>query len=204
MKGIKIIGVVAVLTGGLGALWWAVFSLKSYDITPEEFQARYAYPRSTVSVELTSIGGNAADLEFRSFDGERVIGRIVYPGAPGPEAKRFPVLIGLHGLGRTHLRWWQADFKGRPTIEGTHLITKLALERGYAVIALDARRHGQRDPGFAASSLLTGLKLWGKREPYERMVIDTVKDYRCCWTGSSSSPRSTQAASTWPATAWVH
>ena len=29
--------------GALGALWWALFALKPYDITPEQLAARYAH-----------------------------------------------------------------------------------------------------------------------------------------------------------------
>jgi pimeloyl-ACP methyl ester carboxylesterase len=170
--------------GVLGALWWALFALKPYEISREELDQRYAHAsrasnESAITLEPVSADRGAAfDLRFRAADGAHVVGRIVYPSETRNRTKPFPVLIGMHGLGRTHLRWWQSELRGRATIENTHLITALALEHGYAVVALDARRHGAREPGFAASDLLFDMKLWGKREPYERMIVDTVKDYR--------------------------
>lgn len=164
------------------ALWWVVFGLRPYDPSPEALQARHALapaaaPQVTLGdVEMLPGGHRAQTLRFRSFDGAEVIGRIVYPaGADGPA----PLLLGLHAMGRAHQRLLQAEYKGRPTIEQTHRVTGLALARGYAVIALDAREHGQRAaPGRKGSDLLRELHWWGRREPYERMIIDTVKDYR--------------------------
>lgn len=165
-----------------GALWWAVFGLRPYDPSPAELQARHAIaaaPPPQVQlgeVEALPGGHRAQTLRFRSFDGAEVVGRLVYPaGADGPA----PLLLGLHAMGRAHQRLLQADYKGRPTIEQTHRVTALALARGHAVIALDAREHGQRAaPGRKGSDLLRELHWWGRREPYERMIVDTVKDYR--------------------------
>lgn len=168
----------------LGGLWWALFGLKPYDISAAELQARYTVPASAAAAPALqplpagSGPGHGFDVQFSSFDGDRVIGRLVFPSDPSQAQRPFPLLIAMHGLGRTQLRWWHGDFKGRPTLEQTHRITKLALAKGWAVLALDARRHGARDPGFAASSLLTEMKLWGRRAPYEQMIIDTVRDYR--------------------------
>lgn len=166
------------LAAVLSAFWWALIGLKPYTLSPEAFAAAYAVQAEVPIVQREALPGHAEALQFRSFDGSMVYGRIVYPSDPAQVDKPFPVLLGLHGLGRTHMRWWQGEFRGRPTIEHTHQLTALALRRGYAVIALDARRHGQREPGFAASRLLMDMTLWGQREPYERMVTDTVRDYR--------------------------
>ena len=68
---------------------------------------------------------------------------------------------------------------GRPIHEQTHRITEQALAQGYAVLALNARRHGERkDPAQDLRRLIRDLHLWGAREPYERMIGDTVRDYR--------------------------
>ncbi|MFN4116389.1 MAG: alpha/beta hydrolase family protein, partial [Inhella sp.] len=56
----------------------------------------------------------------------------------------FPLLIGLQAMGRAHQRWWDREFKGRETLAQTDRISALALARGYAELAIDARRHGMR------------------------------------------------------------
>jgi dienelactone hydrolase len=186
------------LAGALGALWWAVFALKPYDLSHQQLSALYAHagdaaptPAAQLGpVERITVGQTAAwarSLRFASFDGDGVVGRIVYPADPStPEATPqprpvLPVLLALHGMGRTQARWWQAEFKGRPTLESTHLLAERALQAGHVVLALDARGHGERKDvqrPLISSELMRDLHLWGEREPYERMVVDTVKDYR--------------------------
>jgi dienelactone hydrolase len=178
------------LAGAVGALWWALFALKPYDITPEQLAARYAHATPTpAAVQLgapqpITVGQTAAwasDLVLPSFDGAVARGHIVYPADPAVVAAPRPVLLGLHAMGRTHWRWSQAEFKGRPTIENTHRLTELALQQGYVVMALDAREHGDRknpDHPLIARELLRNLHWWGEREPYERLIVDTVKDWR--------------------------
>lgn len=185
------------LAGFVGALWWALFALKPYDITPAALQARYEHAAPNVAASLATevqlgaiepltVGQTpawSAALHYRSFDGDAVVGRITYPHDPRtpPGVAPSPVLLALHGMGRTQARWWQAEFKGRPTIENTHRVAELALQRGYVVLALDARLHGERKDvqrPLLSSDLMRDLHVWGQREPYERLVIDTVKDYR--------------------------
>ncbi len=183
------------LAGALGAVWWAVFALKPYDLSHEQLTALYAHasdarPGPAVQTGLTepiTVGETTAwaqSLRFPSFDGDWVVGRIVYPADPSASRavlQAHSVLLALHGMGRTQARWWQAEFKGRPTIESTHLLAERALQAGHVVVALDARGQGERkDPQrpLVANELLRELHLWGEREPYERMIIDTVKDYR--------------------------
>lgn len=181
----------------LGALWWALFGLKPYDISPEALQARYALPAgATPQVELSPITQpppgqpHSLALRLRSFDGSVAEGRLVYPSDPAQAERPFPLLIGLHALGRAHQRWWDREFKGRETLEQTDRITALALASGYAVLAIDARRHGLRkDANGPASQLLRDLHLWGAREPYERMLIDTVRDHRLLLDWVSTQPQ---------------
>lgn len=194
------------LGGLLGALWWALFALKPYDISPAQLAERYAHQPAPVragglqfgTLEPVTVGstpGHAATLRFESFDGAVALGRIVYPEHPAGAAaagRRLPVLLALHGLGRTQWRWWQADFKGRPTIENTHRLAELALQQGHAVVALDARGHGDRkDPErpLLSRELLMNLHVWGEREPYERLIVETVKDYRVLLDGIEQQPQ---------------
>ena len=106
------------IAGVIGALWWTLFALKPYEITPEQLSARYAHaaptPKETAmqfgAVEAITVGSTSAwavDLRFPSFDGVQAIGRIVYPTDPrqhNATASRWPVLLALHAMGRTQLR----------------------------------------------------------------------------------------------------
>lgn len=178
--------------GALGALWWALFALEPYDITPEQLAARYAHTTAAAAPAAVQLGAPqritvgqtaawASDFQMSSFDGAVANGRIVYPADPALPAAPRPVLLGMHAMGRSHGRWWAAELKGRPTIENTHRLAELALQQGYVVMALDAREHGARknaDKPLTPRELLRDLHWWGKREPYERLIVDTVKDWR--------------------------
>ncbi len=102
----------------LGALWWALFALKPYDITPEQLAARYAHTTATAApaaatVQLgapqrMTVGDTAAwvsDFLMPSFDGAVANGRIVYPADPAVLAAPRPVLLGMHAMGRSHVRF---------------------------------------------------------------------------------------------------
>jgi dienelactone hydrolase len=190
------------LAGAAGALWWAIFALKPYDITPEQLAARYAHTTTTATaapapaampampsmhlgaVQRITVGETAAwarDFRMPSFDGAVAHGRIVYPADPSVQAAPRPVLLGLHAMGRSHGRWSEAEIKGRRTIENTHRLAEMALQQGYVVMAIDAREHGERknvDKPLNPHALLRNLHWWGEREPYERLIVDTVKDWR--------------------------
>lgn len=199
------------LAGALGALWWAIFALKPYDIGEAELLARYQHAVPAVGaaatvpevvlgpVERIRVGQTPAwaqSLTFTGVGGDRVLGRLVHPADPALPAAAGaapqPVLLAMHALGRTHWRWWQANYKDRPTLENTHRVAEAALRQGHAVVALDARGHGERkDPQnpLLARDLLRDLKLWGQREPYERLIIDTVRDYRLLLDWLAAQPR---------------
>ena len=187
--------------GALGALWWALFALKPYDITAEQLAARYAHttahPVTTAAPTLVSLQLSApqritvgqttawaSDLRMPSFDGAVATGRIVYPTDPADPAALAaprPVLLGMHAMGRSHGRWSQAEINGKLTREKTYRLTEMALQQGYVVFALDAREHGERkntDKPLTPRELLRNLHWWGEREPYERLIVDTVKDWR--------------------------
>ncbi len=184
------------IAGAVGALWYAIFALKPYDITPEQLAARYAHTTTTTTAAPTpaavqlsapqriTVGQTAvwaSDLAVTSFDGAVATGRIVYPADPAVLAAPRPVLLGMHAMGRSHGRWSEAEFKGKRTIENTHRLAEMALQQGYVVMALDAREHGDRknaDKPLTPRELLRNLHWWGEREPYERLIVDTVKDWR--------------------------
>lgn len=163
------------LAAAAAAIWHFVW-LKPYSISATELQARYAYKEA-----FNPGGGHSVELRLQSFDGALFEGRIVYPSDPAQAQKPFPVLIGMHAMGRSHMRWWQAELNGRPTIEQTHRITQMALQQGYAVVAIDARAHGQRrhlGQTHAAQRAMRDMHWFGRRQAYEQMIIDTVRDHR--------------------------
>lgn len=190
LKGVgKIMITFTAVVAVLGSIWYGLFGLKSYEITDEQLTQAYAISSDTPKVTITPVNETAFDLSFQSFDGETVNGRIVYPDVPRVDGQ-YPLLIGLHGMGRAHVRWWQDSFKDRPTLEQTDKLTQIALNKGYAVIALDARNHGERKtPEYSIKNTMIDLKVWGKREPYEALIRDTVKDYRMLLNWLDTQPQ---------------
>lgn len=164
----------------LGLLWWQRFALRPYQPSSQDLATRYAHASAIpITPQLRALGPLAQEIRFISFDGVAVNGRIQYPSDPAQAKAPFPLLIAMHGLGRSHMRWWTSNYKGGETLEHTHLVTELALKQGYAVLALDARRHGERkNLDYSVLDLMRDMDLWGKREPYEQMIIDSIKDYR--------------------------
>lgn len=169
------IGILMGLAAVVAAIWH-FFWLKPYVVITTDLHARYAHKPA-----FSPGDAHAVDIRLQSFDGALFEGRIVYPGDPAQATRPFPVLIGLHAMGRSHLRWWQAELNGRPTIEQTHRITQMALQQGYAVVAIDARAHGQRRPlgqPHPAQRAMRDMHWFGQRQAYEQMIIDTVRDHR--------------------------
>ena len=169
------IGILMGLAAAAAAIWHFVW-LKPYSVTATELQARYAYKE-----EFTPGDGRSVELRLQSFDGALLNGRIVYPSDPAQASRPFPVLIGLHAMGRSHMRWWQPELNGKPTIEQTHRITQMALQQGYAVVAIDARAHGQRrnlGQPHPMRVAMRDMHWFGKRQTYEQLIIDTVRDHR--------------------------
>jgi cephalosporin-C deacetylase-like acetyl esterase len=171
---------IGVVVAGVAALWYGVFGLKPYSLSAEELTARYAYSmKQQVQLELKELTPQSFEFTYQSFDGVTVNGRISYPQDPKTIQSAVPVLIGAHAMGRSQIRWWQDSYKDRATFEQTDKITAMALEKGYAVVAIDARHHGLRkDPDLSVVDIIDNLHWWGEREPYEAMLVDTVRDHR--------------------------
>ncbi len=171
---------IGVVVAGVAALWYGVFGLKPYSLSAEELAARYAYPvKQQVQLELKELTPQSFEFTYQSFDGATVNGRISYPQDPKTIQSPVPVLIGAHAMGRSQIRWWQDHFKTSETYEQTYKITTMALAKGYAVVAIDARHHGLRkDPHLTIVDIINNLHWWGEREPYEAMLVDTVRDHR--------------------------
>lgn len=179
-KGKKTMLSIGSVMAGIAALWYGVFGLKPYSLSAEKLTARYAYSlKQQVQLDLKELTPQSFEFTYPSFDGVTVNGRISYPQDPKTIQNPLPVLIGAHAMGRSQIRWWQDSFKDRATFEQTDKITAMALAKGYAVVAIDARHHGLRkDPDLSLVDIIDNLHWWGEREPYETMLVDTVRDHR--------------------------
>lgn len=160
-----------------GASWYTLFGLKPYKVSTQELNELYSYQKQNVNVDLTILEDGQFSIMFNSFDGEQVHGRLIYP-ENADLSQPIPILIGVHGMGRSYVRWAESEFKGSDTAEQTDELANMALARGYAVLAIDSRNHGKRkNPDYNIKDVMYDLWFWGKKEPYENMIIDSVKDH---------------------------
>jgi len=177
----------AVITA-LAAGWYALFGLKPYTVSAADITERYAYTLSQpVNLQLQQDDNNGYHFHYNSFDGAKVNGYMRLPTSTTQMSLTLSVLIFSHAMGLAFVRWWQNSFKDRPTRESTDKITSMALAKGYAVVTIDARNHGERkDPNHSIVDIINNLHWWGEREPYEQMLIDTVRDHRLLidWLGT--------------------
>ena len=141
-----------------------------------EIISKYRYENIRgLELALTQISETQFKFSYQSFDGALVNGQISYPN--DGKAKH-PVLIGMHAMGRSFPRWWVDSIEDRPTITHVNHIAEFALDKGYAVIAIDARNHGSRkDPNLGLKSIMTDLHVWGEKKHYENMIKKSVMDY---------------------------
>jgi len=188
LKVIKVI-LFSVLGLSLLALYWYLFvALKEEPIDFQEILSSYNYqtPRS-LDISLTPLGNNQFGFSFTSFDDDRVNGQIRYPQT---KKSSYPVLLGVSAMGRSHERWWNNSYKGRPTITQVNKITDIAINKGYAVIAIDARFHGSRkNPELPVSTIMNRLHYLGDKTAYEDMIRKTVLDYRVLIDWLSTQPQ---------------
>lgn len=122
--------------------------------------------------------GKRYSVSFDTADGGMVSGVLAMPGdTTGP----VPVALAFHAMGRTHDDWWNNE---NPTAGGR--ITADLRERGYAVIALDARRHGERARDDVGIRQIIERAHAGAGRRYQDMIIGTVRDYRTAliWAGT--------------------
>lgn len=161
----------------LALLWHIFFALKEQPIPQHKILDAYTFQApKDIEMSLTDIGGGNYAFSYRSFDGAVVNGQISYPPI---EQETYPVLIGISGMGRSYQRWWTDSLKGRPTITRVNEIGSSATEKGYVVVAIDARYHGSRkDPNKTLRSIMNDLHFFGDKTDYEGMIRNTVLDYR--------------------------
>ena len=188
---------------GLSALWYALFAMSPYDVDQKMIEQAYHYPLSQPDITFTRESDELIAFRYTSFDGAIVNGRLAYPPryrdmtTEQLKSVKMPVMLGIHAMGRSDNRWFMDSFKERPTLEQTDKLTQQALKKGYAVIAIDARNHGQRKlPDYTVRDVMLDVHIWGKREPYESMIIDTVRDYRVLLDWIEQQPQFDQSRTT--------
>ncbi|WP_160151490.1 dienelactone hydrolase family protein [Microbulbifer sp. ALW1] len=161
----------------LALLWYTFFAIKQQPIPQDEILDSYTYQApEDIKMTLKDIGDRNYSFSYRSFDGAVVNGQISYPSI---EQESYPVVIGISAMGRSHQRWWTGSYKGRPTVTRVNEIGRSATEKGYVVVAIDARYHGMRkDPKKTLRSIMNNLHFFGDKTDYEEMVRNTVQDYR--------------------------
>ena len=165
------------LLASLGIIYYLFFTLDRENLTTQQVIDSYSYrPVENVDFNLTALEERIFEISYKSFDGSKVKGRINYPKAV---KDKYPVLIGIHAMGRSYPRWWVDSIKNRPTVTQVNKITQLALEKGYAVIAIDARYHGSRKVvDKPLRSIMMDVSFLGDKTDYVEMINHTVLDHR--------------------------
>lgn len=172
--------VLKVITGALfflGAIYYMFFTLDTENLTTEQVVDSYNYTAvEDMDFQLNEISERLFEFSYTTFDGSKVKGQINYPS----EVKdKYPVLIGLHAKGRSYPRWWTDSIKGRPTVTQVNKITQQALNKGYVVIAMDARNHGSRKVADKSlRSIMLNVSFLGNKKDYVEMINHTVLDHR--------------------------
>ena len=172
----------------LGIAYYLLFTMDEQPVTTEQLLSGYQYqPINDIEFKMEKVEERLFTFTFKSYDGSLVRGQIGYPEMT---AVRYPVIIGVHAMGRSFPRWWTDSLKGRPTVTRVNEITKLASQKGNVVIAIDARYHGSRkDPERTLQSIMYDLTLWGDKTTYQEMIMNTVLDHRVLldWVGQQEN-----------------
>ena len=109
-------------------------------------------------------------IVFTGADGNRVP---AYLAMPPRTANKMPVVIAMHAGASSKDDWWRED-----GFERGGLVTNRLLNAGIAVLALDARFHGERS---GASDFDSFRAMWFDRKWFNWIrdgMLLTVKDYR--------------------------
>lgn len=159
-----------------GAYYLLVAKLPVEKLSAEQINVKYQYQSSFSNFDISDDLLESREFTFTAYDGEKVFGQIMIPSV---KQEKFPVLIGIHAMGRSYPRWFKDSLKGRPTVTNVNKITELALEKGYAVVAIDARFHGKRKvEDNPLTKIWNNMQFFGDKTDYENMVLKTVIDNR--------------------------
>lgn len=108
-------------------------------------------------------------IVFSGADGERVPG---YLAVPVSGTEPHPIVLLLHGFTDSKEGWWEDDSYGKGGLVSSGL-----LEKGFSVLTLDARKHGERLWRNDYKSPW-GMIEEGRWIDYRDLLMDTVIDYR--------------------------
>ena len=131
-------------------------------------------PQHDIEMQQTTLPADALgkrfNLSFISDDQQRVNGTLAMPEIKDGKLK---LALMLHPMGRDENIWWSED----NALSGGAISTRLR-QQGYAVLSLDARRHGKRT--LSDMGLGELLKRAHGKHPrqYTDMIVGTVRDYR--------------------------
>lgn len=137
----------------------------------ELFSIDTRFPEDVVRVAIEPDGiGQRYRIEFLADDGSRVNGVLAMPGDEYSTAR---LAFAFHPMGSDHSIWWRP---GEPLFGGE--ITGQLRRSGYAVLALDARWHGERGvEGIGPRDIIAFAHSENPR-PYHQVIVDSVRDYR--------------------------
>ncbi|MCK0068994.1 alpha/beta hydrolase family protein [Kordiimonas laminariae] len=108
-------------------------------------------------------------LGYDAPDGNRITGFIYQSKDTKRDA---PLAVLMHGLMGSSLYWLAED-----NMMFGDDVTEMLIDRGYRVLALDARRHGARRSGDKPMALVKAARR-GNSQAYQNMINNTVKDYQ--------------------------
>jgi dienelactone hydrolase len=130
---------------------------------------------AAIVATTVSLGNTAAfartkvqPLALEAKDGNRITGLIMQDANAVKDA---PLAILMHGMTGSSLHWLVKDNNS----QGDDLTSDL-VQRGYRVVALDARSHGVRKDDLPPMKRVEHLRA-GQSEAYLAMINGTLNDY---------------------------
>lgn len=122
-----------------------------------------------VAVEPDAIGPRFR-IEFTADDGQRVNGTLAMPATNAGVAA---LALALHPMGANQKIWWREN----TPLFGNEITAHLR-GHGFAVLALDARWHGERKEQDIGPRQIIELARSENPRPYHQMIANSVRDYR--------------------------
>ncbi len=131
----KVLIITASVLVSLGGIYYLLFTLDTEYLTTQQVVDSYQYSSvKNIDFKLDKLKERLFEFSYKTFDGTKVKGQINYPDVI---KDKYPVLIGIHSMGCSYPLWWTATLKGRPTVTQVNIITDMAIDKGYVVIAID-------------------------------------------------------------------